>query len=614
MAYTNRWSITFKDYDGTTRVIYIQQDGWTGGVTALTPGNNPMIWEEDSSEDLTRRVRGKTGRIEVVEHTYGELRDLYPSTPLQNRVVCNGIFFGYIKAQNSSNAWEAGPRTLKLNILSPLALAYDIPMPINTTMGKREMGSVIVDLMDTLDYQFIVMPIGRSTAENKGDFFRGQIRGMLICPYANDKDYHYANNNEVFEPISTGELLEYICERHDLIARDSMSGNDAELLLTKVVMSGSYYNWARGTLRNQNYDTGTFINNGTTERELLANFTVADDNNTEQLVLPYSTIDVTHEGERGSSVEAPTKQSEYVEQQVAYHNLLARGIWLTNNHADVTLHGDNLKKPDTEGHNFDDWENADVLDAHPLNDTVIGANTLLFSLNFYDVDPSMAYQLRFKYSHEKESGHDSLYLSAKGKSGWFYLSQAAEDVRPGNEYPTYSTEQKRLISIGGGEAFEKTYEATIRCGLVPDEFITVNFYVGSQDLKRLKIYDVRLEATPAQSESLWNRYNEQRFVERYPPWSTGEKKLLKYIVHLNKTFFSNFYDTDLEYNTEVPYFLTSSQRRVRITVKGSALSRLWYMYRYYVESQDAPHWKLVAVSYNVRMNTYTLTLHSNNNF
>jgi hypothetical protein len=53
---------------------------------------------------------------------------------------------------------------------------------------------------------------------------------------------------------------------------------------------------------------------------------------------------------------------------------------------------------------------------------------------------------------------------------------------------------------------------------------------------------------------------------------------------------------------------------VRVTVKGSALSRLWYMYRYYIESQDAPHWKLVAVSYNVRMNTYTLTLHSNTNF
>jgi hypothetical protein len=85
-------------------------------------------------------------------------------------------------------------------------------------------------------------------------------------------------------------------------------------------------------------------------------------------------------------------------------------------------------------------------------------------------------------------------------------------------------------------------------------------------------------------------------------------------VHLNKTFFSNYYETSLEYNTEVPYFLTSSQRRVRVTVKGSALSRLWYMYRYYIESQDAPHWKLVAVSYNVRMNTYTLTLHSNTNF
>ena len=72
MAYTNRWSITFKDFDDTTHTIYIQQDGWTGGVTALTPGNNPMVWDENSSEDLTERVRGKTGRIEVIEENYGE--------------------------------------------------------------------------------------------------------------------------------------------------------------------------------------------------------------------------------------------------------------------------------------------------------------------------------------------------------------------------------------------------------------------------------------------------------------------------------------------------------------------------------------------------------------
>jgi hypothetical protein len=320
---------------------------------------------------------------------------------------------------------------------------------------------------------------------------------------------------------------------------------------------------------------------------------------------------VTHEGERGSSVEAPTKQSEYIEQQVAYHNLTPRGIWLTNADQCVRLHGETLMKVDTEGHNFDDWEDVDVLDIQP--NSILAAGSLAFSVTFYDVDPSMAYQLFFKYSHEKEGTHDSLYLSARGKSGWFQFVNAAADVRPSNVYPINQSEQKFLASIGGGTTGEKTFKATIRCGLVPDEFITINFYVGPQDLQRLKIYDVRLEATPAESDGLWNRYNERRFVKRYPPSSTGEKKLLKYNVRLNKTFFSNFYDTDLEYNSEIPYYLTSSQRRVRITVKGSALSRLWYMYRYYIESQDV-HWKLVAVSYNVRNKTFTLTLHQNSSF
>ena len=163
MAYTNRWSITFKDFENTTRTIYIQQDGWSGGVTALTPGNNPMIWEEDSSEDLTRRVRGKTGRIEVIEENYGDLADLYPTRPMKNRVVCSGVFWGYIKAQNSTNGWESGPRTLKLNILSPLAMAYDIPMPINASLGLREMGGVMLD---------IILKLGTSapTGDKLGEF------------------------------------------------------------------------------------------------------------------------------------------------------------------------------------------------------------------------------------------------------------------------------------------------------------------------------------------------------------------------------------------------------------------------------------------------------------
>ncbi len=613
MAYTNRWSITFKDFEETTHTIYIQQDGWDGDVTPITPGSTPMMWDEDDNDDLTKRVRGKTGRIEVKEENYGDLKDLYPLNPMKNRLVCDNVFWGYIKAENSSNGWEAGPRILKLNILSPLALAYDIPMPINMTPGLREMGSVILDIMDTIGYTTITMGIGTMSDNEKGEFFRGQINNTLICPYANDKDYHYANNNEVFAPISIGEMIEYICERHDLIAHDYINGDEPGLLLSRMNYSGVYYRWLRGNIRagGSSYDMASWVNNGNTLKALLDEFTVADNNNTEQLIMPCSTIDVTHEGEKGGDLAAPTEQSQYVESQVAYYNLTPRGIWLSNANQFVRLHGETLKKVGSEGHNFDDWEGVDVLDVQPTS--VLASNTLMFSITFYHIDPKNAYQLYFKYSHEKEGSHDSIYLSARAKSGWFLFQNAAEDVRPGNVYPTYSTEQKYLTAISGGINDEMTYEKTIRCGLVPDEYITINFYVGSQDLQRLKIYDIHLQAYPSEGSGLSDKYAEQRFVERYPPWSTGEKKLLQYELRLNETFFSNYYHTDFEYNNEIPYYLTNSQRRIRVTVRNASISSLWYLYKYYIESQDSI-WKLVAISYDVRKNLFTLTLHNNIDF
>ena len=129
----------------------------------------------------------------------------------------------------------------------------------------------------------------------------------------------------------------------------------------------------------------------------------------------------------------------------------------------------------------------------------------------------------------------------------------------------------------------------------------------------LKIYDIHLQAYPSEGSGLSDKYAEQRFVERYPPWSTGEKKILQYALHLNDTFFSNYYHTDFAYNNEIPYYLTNSQRRIRVKIRNASISSLWYLYKYYIESQDSI-WKLVAISYDVRKNMFALTLHNNIDF
>ena len=595
-TYGNRWSITFKDFDQNTRTIYIQQAGGSGSVTPLIPGKNPMTLDEDNSEDLRKNVRGITGRIEVIEENYGDLSDIYPKYSTQLRVVCNTVFYGFIKAQNSTNAWEAGPRTLKLNILSPLALAYDIPMPINTALGLREVGSAMSDLLTTLGYSYLVMPGGTAA---KGDFMRGSIRGMLICPYADDKDYHYNNDSEVFAPMSCGELLEAICDRHGLICHDLSFSMNAGLMFQRMKSPGLYYEWTTDDITNGNYDSAYEFDIADTKRAMLNYFTVCDDNNSEQLVRPYSMIDITHEGNRGDdNIPAPTKQSMYLGQdQYNYNRLQPRGVWLSNVNANVMLRGEWMPRPDTEGHDRDDYEVVDELWINPPS--ALADNTLLFTLAFYNVDPSMVYTLKMTYNH---SGTASRYfrISARGKGGWFNYGS---EMRP-----IYQNEIKNIMPLSSGASFE----GDAGFFMIPDEYIIVNVYAGA-DLNDIRVWDIHLEGRPIEVSGVTDRYTEQSFVERFVG-NIGSKNLVIKQV-LNNTFFSNYYSTALAFATQEHTELLNSQRRIKITVKHAttSISFRWYAYKFYINNQNEI-WKLLAFSRNVRDNTYTLTFHNSISF
>lgn len=590
-TYGNKWSITFKDFDQTTRTIYIQKAGWSGGVTAVTPGKNPMILEEDNSEDLRKYVRGITGRIEVVEENYGDLSELYPQWSTQMRVVCDGVFFGYIKAQNSTNAWEAGPRTIKLNILSPLALAYNIPMPINTTLGLREVGSVMSDLLTTLGYDYIVMPGGTAA---KGDFFRGSIRGMLICPYADDKDYNYANDSEVFAPMSCGDVLEAICQRHDMICHDVMTTSFSQIVFQRLKTPGIYYRWATVNITSGNYNTAEAFDIGDTKHGILSDFSVADNNNNEQLVHAYSQIDINHEGKRGEeNIPAPTVQSQY-EPNTIYNRLLPRGIWLSNMNANVMLRGEWMPKAGTEGHDRDDYEVVDELDVNLPGQ--VADDTLLFTLAFYNVDPTLVYRLKMSYNH---SGSSSYFrISARGKGGWYNYGSELRPVNP--------NEIKSIMNLSGGGSLEGYADFY----MIPDEYIIVNVY-ASPYLGQIKVWDIQLEGRPIQSSGITDKYAEHRFVERLVGNAGGKDLTINQI--LNTTFFSNYYSTLLAFATQEYTEMLVSQRRIKITVKGSALSFRWYCYKWYINNQNEI-WKLIAASRNVRDNTYTLTFHNSTSF
>lgn len=595
-TYGTRWTVTFKDRNQVTRIIYIKQAGWSGDVTEVIPGKNPLVVEEDNSDDLNKRVRSTTGRLEVVEENFGDLSDMFPQWSTQIMVECSGMFFGYIKAQNSSNAWEAGPRTLKFNLVSPLALAYDIPMPINTTMGIREVGSVMNDLLTTLNYESIIMPIGNLTSSTRGDFFRGSIRGMLICPYDDKKAYKYPNNNSVFAPISCGELLEAICVKHDLICHDLPFSASWVLLFRRISGGGTYYKWETSYIGSGNYDSGIVIGNDTLRRSMAADFTIADDSNSEQLVRPYSMVTVNHEGDLGENqVMAPTWQSEYVPNSL--NNLLRpRGIWLNIADQNILMRGESMAKPETTGSDYDDYEVVDELDIN--TQYAYADKTLLFSVTFYNVDPSKLYRFKFAYQKSDEVINTGFWITARGKSGWYYPGMG------GTYHPIAQTEQFETCGLNSDT---NSHERTANFYMLADEWITINVYSES-GLKAVKVWDMRLEGKPYAVTAFSDKYEAIPYAEQLVG-NNGSKELTIEQM-LNTTFFSNYYTSNLTFNS--PYLqnyilFLSSQRRLRVKVRGT-FDLSWFFYKYYINDQNEL-WRLIAITRDVRDGSYTLTFH-----
>lgn len=586
MAYNTRWTVPFKDINGTLRTIYIDEEGFSGSPTTLTAGDKPLVWDEDNSEDLTRRVRGITGRLQVIEQVYGDLVDLYPTTPLQLRVRCSSVFYGFIKVQNNTSPWTGGPRTLTFNVVSPLALAYDIPMPINTTLGMRGMGNVMSELMDTMGYSYVSMP--RGNVEELGKFFEGSIRGMLICPYADDKDYHYANDNEIFAPISCGEMIEMICERHQLIAHDAVDYFSPSLVFARVGGdTNGMYRWTKTDIDAGNYSTASLLLDASAPgRNILSDFSVAGDDNTESAVHPYAYIDIKHEGTPGETVNFPTQQSDYN----LPNNLTPRGIWLTNVNANVKLGNLDLVESDNMRH-------VDALYFDFLS-TGLPSDTLMYAITFYNVDRNQTYRLKFKYAHKTGTGHDMIEISAKGSGGWYGVDRTHET--------------KYQFSLNGDPASQvlrpsTEYEVTTYMTISPDDYITLYFYVAhyGSALTNFYLTDVELEVIE-NGESTYQRWTEQPFVERITG-NVGDKPL-SINMRLNDTYFSNYYLTEYEFLIEYPTFLLRGQKRVQITVRAGQLDKLWYLYRYYMNSDDEI-WSIIAISYNVCNNTYKLTIH-----
>lgn len=557
--------MVFKDYNNVTRTIYIQQDGWSGGITNLTPGNNPIIWEEDDSDNLLSYVRGKTGKMEVVEENYGDLNDLIPATNLQNRVVCPGQFFGYMKAQSSSNIWDS-KRVLKFNILSPLAMTNNLYMPIGDS-NLRTMSSVLSDMLTLVGYTAIIMPIT--------EIMGATISGLFITPFADDKDYHYANNDEVYNPISIGTLLEALCERYGMTAHEVVEDSNPILILSSVVsnVENGSIKYYRYTLRNGSFTRQNIIVPANAEALFNSDRYVADNNNTEQIVQPYSDINIRLVGSAFTDCDLPTERSEQDNQPYGRF-LTPRGNWIT------VASGFSSDRVQIEGKVISN----DIKDTIAVNENSINEGTEMFTLQFVEFEENSVYHLKLKKTGTATSMRIKVYSDGK----WLNFDTGAF-----TNFETYKDFDFSTLTDN---------EADIRM-VSPSQYIqVVCIHCGSAGSSN--IYDVKIERETGES-SPWVKYFDQNFVKKI---TNGQgSNTLELPRTLNDKYKSNYYEDN--YSPPDPNYLLYSQLRLKIKVRtNDEPSYLLYLKQFSIDSSNRK-WRIISVSQNLRDSIHTITLH-----
>ena len=76
-----RWTLPFMSLNGSSCRVDIYDDEYTGNtVQELIGSDEPVVIEEDNTQDLLTVVRIKTGSMNILERYEGELDDIMPET------------------------------------------------------------------------------------------------------------------------------------------------------------------------------------------------------------------------------------------------------------------------------------------------------------------------------------------------------------------------------------------------------------------------------------------------------------------------------------------------------------------------------------------------------
>ena len=296
-SYGNRkWYLSFTSLNGTSCYINIYQRGYTGSAyTTLTGADNPIEWEEDNDESLLSVVRTKTGYIRIVENSYGELSDLYPSTDISHFVEfyygSTLYFTGFMQAQAFDAEWAPGPRVIDFPIQSPLAVAKGLHFTAPTNPGFVNIANMLYKSCTILNANInhVIFPNG-ITINNTSFTILWCISTLVYSPFNEDFDRSATGTNSLYAPLTVYEFIEGLCNCLGLIVHD-MPGY---LVFSRFDYTGSYYNYDVSSLFLT--PTGAPSTNGAFEKDLSSTPILSDDNREEEIV-PLSKIEINYQGD-----------------------------------------------------------------------------------------------------------------------------------------------------------------------------------------------------------------------------------------------------------------------------------------------------------------------------
>lgn len=256
-----RWTLPFMSLNGSSCRVDIYDDEYTGNtVQELLGSDDPVVIEEDNTQDLLSVVRVKTGSMNILERYDGELDDIIPEAATDRYVeIYYGnvlAFRGYIQQQSFTSEWTAYPHIVSIVFISQLGVMGSIRFNIQRGTTDRTIGRILYSLFQKLNvdanknFQRVVFPLEDVS-------LGGTVRDLVICPNNGDFSPQKDSQTDPFTSITLMKFIEGICNAFGWMAHETAN----DLIFVKIDNPSAHYyahNVADLNTLNNRIDIGTW--------------------------------------------------------------------------------------------------------------------------------------------------------------------------------------------------------------------------------------------------------------------------------------------------------------------------------------------------------------------